>query len=199
VLSGCNGCIYSVRKSAYSALADDVISDLVQPLRVIAQGYRVVFEDRAVAYEETTQSAGEEFAMRVRVVTRGMRGLLTVPDLLKPWKHPWVSFQLLSHKVVRWLIPFFLLGAFVGSALGGGGWIRGVFWLQTAFYVASLLSLLFPLHRRWKILGIPLYFCTVNAAAFKSVLELVRGRKYVVWKTVRRPDRNNRASGLSSA
>src|SRR5205807_946171 len=70
--------------------------------------YRVVFEDRALAYEQTTQSTAEEFSMRVRVVTRGMRGLLSVPDLFQPWKHPWVCFQLVSHKVLRWLVPVFL-------------------------------------------------------------------------------------------
>src|SRR5947209_2924754 len=104
-ITGCCGCIYSVRKAAYTELADDVISDLVQPLQAIKKGYRVVFEDRALAYEETTQSTAEEFAMRVRVVTRAMRGLLSVSDLLKPWKFFWPAFQLWSHKVLRWMVP----------------------------------------------------------------------------------------------
>ncbi|HEY6249067.1 MAG TPA: glycosyltransferase family 2 protein, partial [Candidatus Angelobacter sp.] len=104
-LTGCCGCIYSVRKGVYTALAPDVISDLVQPLWVIQQGYRVVFEDRALAYEQTTESTSEEFAMRVRVITRGMRGLLSVPELLKPWKYPWIAFQLFSHKILRWMVP----------------------------------------------------------------------------------------------
>jgi cellulose synthase/poly-beta-1,6-N-acetylglucosamine synthase-like glycosyltransferase len=186
-LTGCVGCIYSVRKSAYTELADDVISDLVQPLWVIQKGYRVVFEDRALAYEETTQDTAEEFAMRVRVVTRAIRGLASVPELFKPWRYGWVSFQLISHKVMRWMIWCFLLGAFLGSALAGhGGWVGVVFWLQAAFYAIALVSLILPLHRIWKVLGVPLYFCTINAAAFVSILELCRGRKYVVWQTVRK-------------
>ncbi len=105
-ISGCCGCIYSVRKSAYTQLPDDVISDLVQPLWVIQKGFRVAFEDRALAYEETTQSAGEEFSMRVRVITRGIRGLLSVPDILKPWKFGWIAFQLLSQGFeVVWDLP----------------------------------------------------------------------------------------------
>src|ERR1700761_4692487 len=71
-ITGCCGCIYSVRKAAYTELPADIISDLVQPLQAIKKGYRVVFEDRALAYEETTQSTAEEFSMRVRVVTRAM-------------------------------------------------------------------------------------------------------------------------------
>ena len=185
-ISGCCGCIYSVRRAAYTPLHPDVISDLVQPLWAIQKGYRVVFEDRALAYEETTKSSREEFSMRVRVVTRGVRGILSVPDLLNPAKYGWVSFQLISHKVLRWLVPFFLLLLFASNAvLGNHQWYRTLFALQAAFYGFALLTLLIPLHRIWKPLGIPLYFCTLNAAALRSILEVMRGRKYVVWETVR--------------
>jgi len=185
-ISGCCGCIYSVRRAAYTPLHPDVISDLVQPLWAIQKGYRVVFEDRALAYEETTKSSQEEFSMRVRVVTRGIRGILSVSNLLNPWRYGWVSFQLLSHKVLRWMVPFFLLLLFAGNAvLWKQSWYGSLFALQVAFYGFALLTLLVPLHRIWKPLGIPLYFCTLNAAAMRSILEVVRGRKYVVWETVR--------------
>ncbi len=184
-LSGCVGCIYSVRKVAYTKLPDDIISDLVQPLWVILRGYRVVFESRAWAYEETTTSTAQEFSMRVRVVTRGMRGLLSVPDLLKPWKYGWIAFQLYSHKVMRWLVPVFMAGALIFSLMARGNWVDSLLVLQLAFYLSALLSVAVPVHRFWKVLGIPLYFCTLNAAALVSITELIRGRKYVVWETVR--------------
>jgi cellulose synthase/poly-beta-1,6-N-acetylglucosamine synthase-like glycosyltransferase len=185
-ISGCCGCIYSVRRSAYTSLQPDVISDLVQPLWAVQKGYRVVFEDRALAYEETTKSSKQEFLMRVRVVTRGIRGILSVPDLLNPTKYGWVSLQLISHKVLRWIIPFLLLLLFASSAaLWNHSWYGMLFALQLTFYGFALLTLLVPLHRMWRPLGIPLYFCTLNAAALQSILEVVRGRKYVVWETVR--------------
>ncbi len=185
-ISGCCGCIYSVRRAAYSPLNPDVISDLVQPLWAIRKGYRVIFEDRALAYEETTKSSKEEFSMRVRVVTRGIRGLLSVPDLLNPTKHGWVSFQLISHKVLRWMVPVFLLSLFASSAiLWNHSWYSMLFASQVAFYGFALLTLLIPLHRIWKPLGIPLYFCTLNAASLRSILEVMRGGKFVVWETVR--------------
>lgn len=185
-ISGCCGCIYSVRHTAYTPLHPDVISDLVQPLWAIQKGHRVVFEDRALAYEETTKSSKEEFAMRVRVVTRGVLGILSVSDLLNPIKYGWVSFQLISHKVLRWLVPFFLLLLFASNAvLWNQQGFRILFLLQILFYGFALLTLLIPLHRMWKPLGIPLYFCTLNAAALRSILEVIRGRKYVVWETVR--------------
>src|SRR6266478_4606893 len=185
-ISGCCGCIYSVRREAYTALAPGVISDLVQPLHVIRQGYRVVFEDRALAYEETTQSTAEEFSMRVRVITRGIQGLLSVSSLLMPWKHGWVAFQLWSHKILRWLVPFFLLAVLCSSIfLLQLPFFRLFFLVQAVFYLMAILSLFVPVQRVWKPLGIPLYFCTLNAAAFCSVMEALRGKKYVIWETVR--------------
>ncbi len=187
-VTGCSGCMYAVRKAAYTPLADDVISDLVQPLWVIKNGYRVVFEEHAVAWEETTTSAGEEFGMRVRVVTRGMRGLLSVPGILNPLKSGWVAFQLWSHKVLRWLVPFFLIGLFVSSAVLAFSRALFVYLLacQLAFYGLALLLRFAPLHRKWKPLGVPLYFCTLNAAALVSVFKTLAGDKFVVWETSRR-------------
>jgi hypothetical protein len=125
--------------------------------------------------------------MRVRVVTRAMRGLLSVADLLKPWKFAWTSFQLISHKVLRWAVPLLLLLLFAASSVLAAqpGWYRILFLLQGAFYLSALLTALVPLHRKFKPLGVPLYFCTLNAAALFSVVEVLRGRKYVVWQTVR--------------
>jgi cellulose synthase/poly-beta-1,6-N-acetylglucosamine synthase-like glycosyltransferase len=185
-ITGCCGCIYSVRKAAYTELADDVISDLVQPLQAIRKGYRVVFEDRALAYEETTQSTAEEFSMRVRVVTRAIRGLLSVSDLLKPWKFAWPAFQLWSHKVLRWMVPLFLIAIFAANLLLLDSPIyRFTLAAQLFLYAAAIVNMLVPLHRKWKPLGIPLFFCTLNAAALVSMIEICRGRKYVTWQTVR--------------
>ena len=186
-VSGCSGCIYSIRKNVYTDLADDVISDLVQPLWVIQKGFRVVFENRAIAYEKTTYSVPEEFAMRVRVVTRAMRGLLSVPDLFNPMKYGWVTFQLISHKVLRWMVPFFLMGALgLTAMLTFVEPARYFLWAQTGFYGLAFFARAFPVHRRWKLIGIPLYFCVLNTAALVSVFEVLRGRKYVVWETVRK-------------
>jgi cellulose synthase/poly-beta-1,6-N-acetylglucosamine synthase-like glycosyltransferase len=185
-LTGCCGCIYSVRRSAYTELSPDIISDLVQPLWVIQKGYRVAFAEQALAYEETTESTREEFAMRVRVVTRALRGLLSVPKLLKPWKYPWIAFQLFSHKVLRWMVPLLLLALLASSAvLVRHPYFRILLILQLCFYGVALLQLMVPMHRWWRPLGIPLYFCTLNAAAALGMIELLRGRKYVVWQPVR--------------
>lgn len=185
-LTGCSGCIYSVRRTAYVPLWPDACSDLVEPLCVVRNGYRVAFEDRALAYEETTKNSSQEFKMRVRVGTRGMRGLLSVPELLQPWRHPWTAFQLFSHKVLRWAVPILLIFVFAGSAANlHSPAFRLAFILQALFYAFVLLSLVYPVHRRWRLLGLPLFFCTLNTAALISMIEVFRGNKFTTWETVR--------------
>ena len=185
-ITGCCGCIYSVRRNLYTELNPDIISDLVQPLWVIQRGFKVVFEPEAMAYEETTRSTEEEFSMRVRVVTRGMRGLLSVRDLFKPWKHPWVSFQLISHKVLRWLVPAFLVLLLLSNVpLAAKSFFAFTLVLQVVFYLMAVIAKVVPIHRTWRVLGVPLFFCTLNAAAVVSLIRLGQGQRYSVWQPMR--------------
>lgn len=124
--------------------------------------------------------------MRVRVISRGMRGLLSIPELLQPWSHPWISFQLFSHKILRWMVPVLLLLLLADNLLLiSQPYYRAFLILQLCFYALALLQVVVPLHRRWKPLGVPLYFCTLNAAAFVGAIELLRGNRHVIWQPVR--------------
>lgn len=186
-LTGCCGCIYAVRRDLYTSLRPEIISDLVQPLHVLLQHHRVAFQERAQAWEETTPSAGDEFRMRVRVATRGMKGLLSVPSLLNPLIHPWLAFQLWGHKISRWCIPLFLMCIFAGCTLLSAHPIFArLLELQVCFYGFALLSLAVPVFRRSRILSIPLYFCTINSAFLLGMLTVIRGRQYSVWQPLRR-------------
>lgn len=186
-ITGCCGCIYSVRRSLYIALPANIISDLVQPLHVLLQGFTVHFEDRALAWEETTTSAHEEFDMRVRVITRGMRGLLSVPSLLAPWENPWIAMQLWSHKILRWMAPVFFLCLLVGNALLFAHPVfRYLLLLQGTFYLAAVAAAALPADRRPRLLSFPLYLCTMNAASLISFCELLQGNSFSIWQPVRR-------------
>lgn len=186
-LTGCSGCIYSVRRSLYTPLPVDACSDLVEPLCIVEKGYRVAFEERALAYEETTQSNSQEFRMRVRVANNGIRSVLGKRKLLNFRRFGWIAFQLLSHKVLRWTVPVCLIVLLVTSGLlAGESRIMAVmFGLQLAFYVVSIASLVIPIHRVWKPLGIPLYYCLLNIAALVSLLGILKGDKHITWETIR--------------
>jgi len=187
-ISGCCGCIYSVRKKAYEPLPPDIISDLVEPLKILEKGYRIVFEPDAVAYEETTEKAGEEFKMRIRVISRGMRGLFYMKKLFNPLKFPFISFQLFSHKILRWLIPFFMIGILLSNLfLLDRTFYKITMALQAVFYAMALIAWLGEkAHLKLKIFSIPLYFSTVNIASLVSLYKTLKGFKAVTWETVRK-------------
>jgi cellulose synthase/poly-beta-1,6-N-acetylglucosamine synthase-like glycosyltransferase len=187
-ITGCCGCIYSVRRSAYEPLPRDIISDLVEPLKILEKGYRIAFEPEAVAHEVTEETVGEEFSMRVRVITRAMNGLTYVKSLLNPIQYPFVAFQLISHKVLRWLIPFFLAIIFISNALIlDSAFYRFVFLAQVVFYLSALFAWVMDKYgKKVKILFLPLYFCVVNLASVQAIFNLIKGRKMAVWETVRK-------------
>ncbi|MBI5017281.1 MAG: glycosyltransferase family 2 protein [Deltaproteobacteria bacterium] len=187
-ITGCCGCIYSVRRSLYNPLPPTIISDLVEPLTILRKGKRIVFEPAALAFEDTTEKVKDEFKMRIRVIVRGMNGILFVRDLLNPLRYPFVALQLLSHKVLRWLVPVFSIGALLSNS---------ILWRHSAFYAGTLvLQLLFYLlaaagfllERRGvhkKVLSLPLYFCVVNLASLLSLFRVLRGYNVVTWQTQR--------------
>ncbi len=187
-ITGCCGCIYSVRRSLYVPLPRDIISDLVEPLKIVEKGYRIVFEPEALAYETACEKSKQEMKMRVRVISRGMRGLLYVKGLLNPLKHGLISLQLISHKVLRWFVPVFAALLYVASAF----LIRRhtlylvTFLLQTGFYLSALAGWGAERQRkRIRILSLPLFFCVLNLASLVALVRTLLGRKDVTWKTDR--------------
>lgn len=187
-ISGCCGCIYSLRRELYEPLPADIISDLVEPLKILEKGYRIAFEPEAVAYEETTEKTSEEFHMRIRVISRGMRGLAYMKKLFNPFRFGFVSFQLFSHKILRWLVSVFMIIALLSNiALIGRPFYNVVLVLQGLFYAMALLAWLGEkAHIKVKLFSVPLYFLTVNIASLISLYKTLKGYKAVTWETVRK-------------
>ena len=186
---GVAGCVYAMRRALYQPLDAGAISDFIQPGKVTERGHRTVLEPAGVAYEPVeSQSLGEELYRRARVITRGLRGAFHMPALLNPLRHPWFATLLWSHRVLRWLVPVFLLILLAASAAlaGRGGLYRLALAGQLAIYGTGLLA--FALERaRVRVPGlfIPLYFCVVNLAPLLALAWLARGERKVVWETGR--------------
>ena len=130
--------------------------------------------------------------MRVRIVIRSIHGLVREARMLNPFRYGFFSFQLLSHKVMRYLVPEFLFGTFFLSlalALSGSSRSGLYDWLfagQLAFYFAAVLGWL---SLRFKIpapfLHVPFYFVITNLAALWGFLKYLRGERKITWTTVR--------------
>jgi cellulose synthase/poly-beta-1,6-N-acetylglucosamine synthase-like glycosyltransferase len=187
-ITGCCGCIYSVRKKLYTPLPPEIISDLVEPLTIVRKGYRIVFEPEALALEETAGKANEEFKMRIRVIVRGMNGMLYMRNLFNPLKHTFVSFQLISHKVLRWLAPVLCIMVFLSNALlvMNSTFYLVAFGLQIVFYLMAAQGRRLEnkgVHS--KLFYLPLYFCVVNLASLVSMLKVLKRTNIVTWQPQR--------------
>lgn len=187
-LIGVDGPLYAVRSELYVPLGTEVITDLITPLLVSAAGYRVVYEPAAIAYEEATATSGQEFRTRRRVVARGILGLLRHPDLLNPLRHPLLAFQIVSHKVLRWLAGVFFAGLVLAScALRDQLFYGAVFYVLLGFCLLALTGWLAPRGRCAWLCLIPYYFLLVNVSAVCGLGDTLLGKHFVSWQPVRTP------------
>jgi cellulose synthase/poly-beta-1,6-N-acetylglucosamine synthase-like glycosyltransferase len=176
---GCHGALYAIRKSLYPFPAPSTINDdYVIPIRVLQQGYRVVYDPRAVAWEEAHEMKG--FSRRVRIMTGNFEQLRELGALLRPFQ-PLNLWFFLSHKVGRLVVPFCLVGMIVTNLLLlDRPFYRVLAILQAVFYLLTLLGALWQL--RPKILRLPYYFSMINAAAFLGIYYVTLGRSRMTWK-----------------
>src|SRR2546430_816684 len=107
-LIGVSGCLYAVRRSAYVPLEHDACSDFIIATKMVEQGLRAVFEPNAICTEETNQRQSNELRMRVRVIAQTFNDLWRHREMLNPFRSGLYGVQLLSHKVMRYLVPVFL-------------------------------------------------------------------------------------------
>lgn len=189
-LTGSIGCITAFRKEAYSDLPANIIEDFTEPLMFITKGYRIVSEPEAKCYELTTKKSTQEWNMRIRVIRGGMTGLAYAKAVLNPFKHFIASFQLLSHKVFRWLIPVFAILLYIVSliavAIEPSFAINTLLILQTFYYVLVLIAFTLETQGKHnKILGIPYYLFIVNAASLVALYKTLTETLDSTWETQR--------------
>ena len=113
-----SGATLAIRRNLFRDMANWVGEDCIVPLDIIRQGYRVVHNKNALAYETVPKDFSSELKARVRMTLRNWQGTWAYKDLLNPCRNFRYSFSLWSHKLLRWLTPYFIPGAFALSVLG---------------------------------------------------------------------------------
>lgn len=196
---GGDGAIYAIRTKLWEPLQQQDINDFVNPLQIIAKGYRGVFDADARCFEETAGDFDREVARKERIVNRSIRGLMRVGKVMNPAKTGVFALEVISHKLLRWLIPLFLLAGVTGSViLAFAGF--GLFKLITAGTVLILaLTLVGHLSvNRNKLptwIATPYYFVMVNGYAVRGIVKALQGRTQVTWSSARNTEARN--SGVS--
>lgn len=187
------GAIYAIRRNLFRQVPEGVTDDFVTSTRVIQQGHRLVFAPKAVAVEPVASSTKTEFGRKVRVITRGLRGVLEMRSLMNPWRYGSYAVDIVSHKILRRLVAIPLLTLLLSSLLmvNHGTFYAAMAMGQVVFYGLAIVGSLLAQSRlgRSRVFKIPFFFCMVNLAAILAVVELMRGRKVVLWEPQRHEPR----------
>jgi len=168
---GCTGAIYALRRSLFIPIPDDtLLDDVVIPLQAAAQGARVIHDPTALAFDPQPLEPEKELRRKQRTLAGGFQMLFRHPAWLLPGGHR-LWWQIISHKYIRLLAPFFLLAALAANlALTDQPFYAACLALQTAFWGIAGLCLL-PVARQWKFCKLPAGFIFLN-------LQVVRGLRY---------------------
>ena len=187
---GGDGAIFAIRRHLYRPLAPEAINDLVIPLQIVEAGYRAIFEPSAIGFEPSAGDFRKEFRRKRRIVNRSWRGVMSVTSVLNPFRVGVFSWQVWSHKVLRWLIlPLVILSAVGCFMASESGWMYqlGV-WGFVGSLVLAAIGAVLP-ERGGVLVRVAhgmFYFYLVNLAAILGVFKALTGQVEMMWA----PERN---------
>ena len=193
---GAAGELFAIRTEAYEDVpTDTLVEDFYLTMRIAQKGWRVAYEPEAFAVEGASASVAEEMKRKVRIAAGGLQATVRLAPLLNIFRYGMLSFQYVSHRVLRWtLAPLFIPIIFLCNlALVQDGHALYQFTLagQIIFYSAALLGW-FLEKRKVKIAAffVPYYFCVMNWAMYAGLWRLMRGKQSVVWEKAKRSQEN---------
>jgi cellulose synthase/poly-beta-1,6-N-acetylglucosamine synthase-like glycosyltransferase len=182
---GVTGAISACRRELFCPIpAGTVLDDVYWPICVSLQGYRVVFESGAKAFDRLPSRTCDEFRRKVRTLAGNFQLLHRLPlAALLPWMNC-IWWQFISHKLLRLLVPWAMLGAFFSALSIEGPSYQIIVCVQLACYVLGLLGIAVPVCRRVPLLSAAGSFILLNAAAFAGFWVWVGGRTESAWHKV---------------
>ena len=186
---GVDGGVDAMRREIYRPMRPDQLPDFVQPLTVREQGYRVVYQDQALLYEDALAQTDDEYRMRVRVGLRAFHALKDKAALLNPIKYGIFAWQLFSHKVLRYMAFLFQVAVLIANVSLAIWFPYDQFWSlvlmgQAAFYLLAALGHAMNTHGQTppRMVGMIYYLCVVNLASAHAFGKFLMGKKQVIWK-----------------
>jgi cellulose synthase/poly-beta-1,6-N-acetylglucosamine synthase-like glycosyltransferase len=185
---GANGGLYAMRRALFTPLPPStIVDDFVIALRLLDQGYRVLYEPMALASEETTEDYVREFGRRARIAAGNFQSLGLVPGLLSPFRG-FPAFAFWSHKILRWCAPALMLVALAANlALLEQPFYRVTMALQAGFYgLAALGSMAVGPSVVRRAAGVAYYFVTMNLAIAVGFWRFLRNSQGAAWERTAR-------------
>ena len=193
---GAAGELFAIRRELYAEVeSDTLLDDFMISLRIAMQGYVTQYDPDAYAYETSSANVKEELKRKVRIAAGGFQSIVRLAPLLNIFRYGILSFQYISHRVLRWtLAPLCLLLLLAGNAALAceAGWFSCrffpvVFWLQALFYAMALLGwFLENRHIKLKILFVPYYFFIMNLSVYLGLFRYMKKSQDVKWERAQR-------------
>ncbi|GAB3803970.1 glycosyltransferase family 2 protein [Spirosoma humi] len=198
---GAAGELFAIRTALYEPVeADTLLDDFIISLRIAGRGYRVDYVPDAFALERPSHSVAEEMKRKVRIATGGFQAIKRLAALLNIFRYGWLSFQYVSHRVLRWAVtPFclpllLLLNGILLTQPDGPdeGLFTRSFWLflfgcQVAFYlIATIGYALENRQTRFKLTFVPFYFVFMNWCVLAGFARFCNGNLSGVWEKSKR-------------
>jgi poly-beta-1,6-N-acetyl-D-glucosamine synthase len=179
---GATGAIYAVRRTLFRSLPPNaILDDLLLPMQIVMQGYRVVFESQAKAHDSATADYRAEFSRKVRTLAGNYQAMSLCPELLIPWRNR-LFFQFISHKVCRLIAPLCLLLLLLANFGMRTGWMEALFLIQVICYGIALTGWGLRVYGIRDRLTAPAFtFCLFNFAALLAAFHFLRSET-VAWE-----------------
>jgi cellulose synthase/poly-beta-1,6-N-acetylglucosamine synthase-like glycosyltransferase len=187
-LVGVSGSFFAVRKNLCEIWHSDLSSDFYLPILSHMKGYRTVLEPEAIGYYEVLKEPQKEFQRKVRTVVRGLEVLFKFKEIMNPFKYGTYSFQMISHKLSRWLVPVYLIFLFGLNLLL---FDQGIFFVilfvsQVLFYMLALSAFLIKKLQDIIPFKIPFFFIVVNLSILVAWYNFLIGKRFVIWEPTKR-------------
>ncbi len=183
-----SGSFFGARKKVCEPWDPDSCSDFFVPLQAVMYGLRVVVDPESRARFGVLDSGGAEFGRKVRTIAQGLDVFFSYLMLLNVFRYGLFSVQLVSHKLLRWTVPYLLGVLFVSSVLlpKSSLFYQVFLYLQLFAYGTGILGLALGGRGRWRPLRLAAFFLIGNAATITAWVKFLLGERYVVWEPSRR-------------
>lgn len=186
---GLSGSGFAIRRELCTGLRPDVPSDFALLLSVRRHGLRGVLAPDVFCYYKSVATAEQEFHRKVRTALRGIATLMSCREVLNPLRFGAFSWQVASHKLMRWLVPLFLVIATLGVPVlaVGSPFFAVALIVELVCYGLALLGFVVRSLRHKTAVKVPLFFIVVNAAIAVAWVRYLSGARQVTWNPSERP------------
>ena len=187
-LVGVSGSFFGVRKHLCEQWIKKMSSDFYLPLITYKKGFRTILECEALGHYEVQKMSDKEYTRKVRTVVHGLEVLFRFKEILNPFKYGFFAFQVISHKLLRWLVPFLMIITFVENLILFDDYLlyELIMYGQLCFYLLAALAYLFKKLQEITIFKIPFFFVMVNLSIFIAWYKFLTKKDYVIWESTKR-------------